>query len=465
MLGTGTDGLYMLDSTTGAVTARIGAATRFGVNELQPHGLAWHNGRLYMTGYFLNSLYTLDVTTGEATRIVIDVPGILTGVASHNGELYAIARTLGSNATGRFYSVDLDTSTFTRIGGDDFGVDETSAVSIASHGSPAVLYMIGSDTDALYTLDAATGMAARVGSSQAFGVDEHKPSELSSHAGSLYMTGSTHDALYELDTITGEAARVGTSQAFGISEHYPGGIASGYRMPEGFALDAVTGEIAYTGGPAVPGVHVLYVQVSDGKDPDAAADAAVDDAVRVTVTVPDQAPVFSHISYGFGMLPGTDGTGTARPVGAVTAADPEGDAVSYSLESVSASDSVEPVYMTGDSSDALYTVDVSTGAVTRVGAEAGFGANVTEVRGLGWHNGQLYLVGGTASEGDGIYTVDTTTGVAARVARMSDLGTGYRPPTAVDLPWRSVVRGVLSRRDRQTVQSGPSGGHRRPDRR
>ena len=113
------------------------------------------------------------------------------------------------------------------------------------------------------------------------------------------MTGKYHDALYTLDTVTGEAARVGSSHRFGIDEYTPNGIASGYRTPEGFALDAATGEITYTGGPAVPGVHVLYVQVSDGKDPSAAADASVDDTSRVTITIPNRAPAFSNSSYSF----------------------------------------------------------------------------------------------------------------------------------------------------------------------
>ena len=432
MVGTTKDALYALDSTTGAVTARIGTGTRFGVNETDPHGLTWHNGQLYMIGDSTKSLYTLDITTGAATRIVSDAPDTVKGIASHNGELYAVTiADIADDPTGCLYRVDLHTSAFVEISCNNFKVGEFEPGGIASHGTPAVLYMVGAAVDALYALDTTTGTAAKVGWSQDFGVYERNTSGLTSHAGNLYMIGKSGDVLYELNTTTGAATRIGSSHKFGVSEHDPSGLASGYRMPEGFTIGSATGDVAYTGGSAAPGVHVLYAQVSDGKNPFGAADAAVDDTSRVIVTTPDRMPVFSHDSYSFQITPGTDGTGTARPVGTVTATDPESGPVVHSLQSVTATGSAEPVYTVGDSSDALYTVDVATGAVARVGAATAFGANATEVSGLGWHNGELYLVGGTASEQDGIYTVDTATGVATRVARMSDLGTGYRPLTAV----------------------------------
>ena len=99
------------------------------------------------------------------------------GLASHNGELYATTRNAHTNGTydGFLFRVDLDTSTFTQIGGADFGVGETIPRGIASHGSPAELYMLGDDTDALYTLDTDTGAATRVGTAEDFGADESYP--------------------------------------------------------------------------------------------------------------------------------------------------------------------------------------------------------------------------------------------------------------------------------------------------
>ena len=121
--------------------------------------------------------------------------------------------------------------------------------------------------------------------------------------------------------------------------------------------------------------------------------------------------------------------------------------------------------MTGDDSDALYTVDISSGTVARVGTADGFDAGITDVHGLGWHNGQLYLVGGTASEGDGIYTVGTATGVATRVARMTDLGVGYQPLTAVASHRGMLYATSISQRNRQTVRNRPPSEHRSPARR
>ena len=111
-----------------------------------PLGMAWHNGQLYMTGSGNNGLYTLNVVTGEAVLIAdrdqitgSDESLFLLGVASHGGELYVT-----TVFTGRLYRVDLDTLTGTRIGSDNFGsLQETHPIAIASHGSPAELYMVG----------------------------------------------------------------------------------------------------------------------------------------------------------------------------------------------------------------------------------------------------------------------------------------------------------------------------------
>ena len=59
-----------------------------------PSGLASHNGVLYMVGA-RNALYTLNVTTGVATRVGSSTNfGVSeftpTGLASHNGVLYMV---------------------------------------------------------------------------------------------------------------------------------------------------------------------------------------------------------------------------------------------------------------------------------------------------------------------------------------------------------------------------------------
>ena len=68
MVGAHNDVLYTLDRTTGVAT-RVGSATAFGVSESLPNGLAWDGTNLYMVGQRNNVLYTLDRTTGVATRV------------------------------------------------------------------------------------------------------------------------------------------------------------------------------------------------------------------------------------------------------------------------------------------------------------------------------------------------------------------------------------------------------------
>ena len=452
MLGGIANALYTLDSTTGTA-ARVGTATRFGVSEYNPSGLAWHNGRLYMTGHYTDSLYRLDTVTGEATRVATraQITGgggynPIRGVASHNGELYVTTIN-----PGRLYRVDLGTLRGTQIGTDSFGAaGEAYPFDIASHGSPAKLYMIGRSKLYLYTIDTDTGEAARVGNASYFGVDEGNPLGLASHNGSLYMTAASGNRLYTLNTTTGAAARVGNATDFGVGETAGAGIASGYVRPADFAIDASTGQITYTGASAPPGVHTLYVRVSDGLDSDGVADTAADDTARVVVTVPNRAPSFVQDSYDFNILPGTDGSSTTAPVGSAAAADPDtDDTLAYSLR---ASDPSDRMYMLGGTADALYTLDSATSTATRVGTASQFGISETGPRGMAWHNGKLYMVGHST---DSLHTLDTVTGEATRVATRTQI-TGSGGPDR-------VLSGVASHNGDLYVTTTTTGGLYRVD--
>ena len=164
-----------------------------------------------MTGNTTNSLYTLDIITGEATLIATksQLTGTsgpqphLSGVASHKGELY-----ITTSGSGGFYHVDLDALQGTPIGSDNFGTtNETHPTAAASHGNPAKLYMLGNNNNALYTLDIITGQAARVGTFDNFAVNETTPVGLASHNNKLYMIGRDNNQLYQLNIITGAATR------------------------------------------------------------------------------------------------------------------------------------------------------------------------------------------------------------------------------------------------------------------
>ena len=167
MVGQRTAALYTLNTTTGVAT-RVGSAVQFGVNESFPSGLASHGGVLYMVGAITDALYTLNTTTGVATR----------------------------------------------VGSATFG-DEGTPTGLASH--KGVLYMVGRVTDALYTLNTTTGVATRINpGSEAFGADVLFPAGLASHNDVLYMSGNR--GFYRLNeappenfgTLTISAVRRGT---------------------------------------------------------------------------------------------------------------------------------------------------------------------------------------------------------------------------------------------------------------
>ena len=79
------------------------------------------------------------------------------------------------------------------------------------------------------------------------------------------------------------------------------------------------------------------------------------------------------------------------------------------------------LYMVGGrgrdfSRGALYTVNTDTGAETRVGSANRFGANERGPRGLASYNGSLYMVGD-----GGLYTLNTLTGVASRIGAVTSI--------------------------------------------
>ena len=458
-----TDALYTLDSATSEAT-RVGTAEKFGVGETIPSGMAWHDGQLYMAGYYNNNIYTLDTETGEAALIATaaQITGSggpdrqFVGVASHDGHLYVTTA-----VTGRLYRVDLDTLTGTQIGEDDFGdIGETHPYGIASHGSPAELYMVGTNTDKLYKLDTDTGEADIVGTATGFGaVGETSPSALASHGGSLYMTGNENNQLYRLDTDTGEATRVGDATDFSTKASDVFGIATGYALPSGFTINATTGEIAYAAASGTPGVHTLYARVSDGKAADNTASTTVDDTARVTVTVPNRAPSFTQDSYDLSILPGTDGSSAAALIDDISATDPDGDTLTYSLRSP---DPDARMYMTGNTADALYTLDSNTGEAARVGDVTQFGVHETIPGGMAWHNGQLYMIGFYTNN---LYTLDTDTGEATLAATSLQI-TGDSGPAARrlggvashdgDLYVSTVIPGGLYRVSLDTLTDTPA---------
>ena len=228
MTGLDIDGLYTVNTTTGVAT-RVGSATQFGVTEATPTGMAFIDSVLYMVGN--NAiLYTVNTTTGVATRVGSATQfgveeAAARDLAFANGSLYMIGQT-----TLALYTVNTTTGVATRVGSaTQFGANINNVRGLAAING--VLYMSEWTTGALYTVNTSTGVATRVGSATQFGVGENRPFGLTSIGDVLYMVGLSTDALYTVNTSTGVATRVGSATQFGVGENLPTALAARVDPP------------------------------------------------------------------------------------------------------------------------------------------------------------------------------------------------------------------------------------------
>lgn len=81
---------------------------------------------------------------------------------------------------------------------------------------------------------------------------------------------------------------------------------------------------------------------------------------------------------------------------------------------------------TSDNVWALYTIDRTTGVVTRVGSSDNFGVSITLVHDMTWDGEQLLMVarasGGGGTRGDALFSINRTTGAATRIGNVADFG-------------------------------------------
>ena len=389
-----TDVLYILDTTSGTAT-RVGSATNFGVGEDSVSGLAYHNGTLYMVGVTNQALYTVNTSSGVATRV-----GSATafgvnettpaGLASHNGSLYMV----GDNDV--LYTVSTTTGVATRVGSaTDFGVNETFPSGLASF--DGVLYMAGEDNGALFTLDTTTGEATRVGSATDFGVGEDSPTGIVFHNGTLYMVGFTNKALYTVSTTTGQATRVGSATQFGVGAVDPSGLAS-------------TSSIIPTGGGGLSWEEVREQVQSDWNETDTESVSFIRNKPVITEDLRNVASRGSE-------TPVVDEVIFDRAEGKFY------EGVSATIEGA--------LYMVGEGMNALYTVDTTTGAATRVGNADMFGITGAVPQGLAFHNGALYMVASISDTNSALFTVNLTTGAATQVGSATFFGVNEAIPTGL----------------------------------
>lgn len=94
-----------------------------------------------------------------------------------------------------------------------------------------ILWMTVRSPGRLYAVDRATGVAQRIAGPDNFGIGESRPEALTWAGWRLLMLGDDTDALWDLDRTTAEAERGHAIDRFGIGEHQPDGVAwDGWRV-------------------------------------------------------------------------------------------------------------------------------------------------------------------------------------------------------------------------------------------
>ena len=143
-----------------------------GIGNNPVRALAWDGTNLYCAAIVTDALYTINRTTGAATRVGSDSATFGSGVNNPNGMAWD-GTTLWMVDEGNvaLHSVDRSTGAATRVGSAvEFGVSVSEPSGLAWDGT--TLYMVSYDTDALYTLDRTTGIATQVGSAVEFGIPD-----------------------------------------------------------------------------------------------------------------------------------------------------------------------------------------------------------------------------------------------------------------------------------------------------
>ncbi len=234
----------------------------------------------------------------------------------------------------------------------------------------ALTYSIteGNDAD-LFAIDASTGALSYKGTGE-----DHE-SETTSYALTVRASdGSLHSDVAVTVSVTDVAeapAFAQASYAFDLAENADGstervalgsvlardpeGAALTYSITEGndadlFEIDASTGALSYKGTgedfESETTSYALTVRASDGS-------LHADTTVTVSVTDVDEAPAFAETSYAFDLAENADGSTERVALGSVSASDPEGAALTYSIAQ-------------GNDAD-LFEIDASTGALSYKG--------------------------------------------------------------------------------------------------
>ena len=173
------------------------------------------------------------------------------------------------------------------------------------------------------------------------------------NAGQVPAFGQQDHVLALAENADGSTSRVSLGT---VSATDPEGAALAYSVVGGneaglFEIDAATGELFYAGSGedyesgSTP--FDLTVRASDGTQ-------STDTAVTVNVADVDETPTFGHQGYAFDLAENADGGTNRVSLGTVSATDPEGVALAYSL--------------VGGNEAGLFGIDAASGELFYVGA-------------------------------------------------------------------------------------------------
>ena len=199
------DNLYSLNPDTGGATVVRSLQTSAGVST-DPAGIARHNGVTYFLANpddssSVNALFKIE----GASITQIGSPGF--GVSRFARGLVSLDNKLYTLLAGSLYTLNTTTGVATKVGtANNFNIGESQPQDLALHRKR--LYMVGTSTAYLTTVNTTTGVATRVGTAFQFGINERLPGGIESLNGELYLVGSITKSLYTLNTTTGLATHV-----------------------------------------------------------------------------------------------------------------------------------------------------------------------------------------------------------------------------------------------------------------
>ena len=342
------------------------------------------------------------------------------GITVMNGVMYALDQT-----TPALYTVDRSSGAATRVGAaTNFGVSETQPAGLTSRDGE--LHMLGGDNGTLLRLNAITGEALAVGTS-GLGSSETAPTGLAALAGSFYMVGDDSDLLHIIDEDTGRAYPVGNSGGFGAAEHQPTGLTAidGELFVVGQDTDQLHQVSRFTGkavnGRSSPDFEFDALAYSTSYFTDVQPRGAAAVAAAPAPVADDDPPDVSFI-------PGQQAT-LSRDERVATAV------VNFGL--VSSNVNAQDI---ASHNGALYILEASSGAIYRMEPDTGRATGGVALTGLGSGgrhaltscNGRLYMgrnysvrrSHGTYSYYGSVFSVDPISGVAAEVGSALTAYTG-----------------------------------------